>query len=425
MKIKWTQNLGLKIGSLVFAAFLWVFVTNYNDPITSKSFTNISVQLVNTNLLSAESKVYEVLEGTDIISRVTVWDHTSVLGRVSRDNIVATADLADLSSLDTIGIKLSVNNVETIYRIEGNLDIVKLKIEEEKTRTLPVRAGTTGTVAEGYILGDITTDQNVVRFTGPESLVDLVASAAANTDVSQSTGDISTETEIVLYDSAGNKVESERIEQNIREVQVKIQVLETKRIPVRYAVTGMPAAGYQATGITEGSLTHLIVAGRGSIVNGFSSIQIPETMLDISGSTENFVKEVDLLQFLPEGIRLVDNTVNTITVTAYIEAEASKTITLRENRVRIVNLPEGFTGSFSGLEEEVIVTLIGLQSNLDLVRENEVYGEIDILKFMEQRNVEELEEGFYTTEVDLGLGPDIVIEEPVEVLLHVLPEEEE
>ena len=37
---KLTNNLGLKIGSVLFAAILWVLVTNINDPFTPIDFTD-------------------------------------------------------------------------------------------------------------------------------------------------------------------------------------------------------------------------------------------------------------------------------------------------------------------------------------------------------------------------------------------------
>ncbi|MDR2889045.1 MAG: hypothetical protein LBV33_04300 [Lachnospiraceae bacterium] len=421
MKFKLTQNMGLKIGSLVFAAFLWIIVTNINDPVTDKPFSNIPVKIINTERLEEENKVYEVLEGTDIIGRVTVWAPTSVLGRISSNNIVATADLADLSSLDTIGIKLSLNNNETITRLEGSIDIVKLKIEEQRSKTITINPVPVGTVAEGYLLGDIITTQNVVRITGPESLINSVVSAETEIDVSGATRYIATESEIILLDVEGNQVNAaDRIEQNIREVGVEVEILETKSIPVNFLFTGTPAAGYLTNGTVESSLTHITVAGQGSAIRNIDKVEIPETRLDITGSTENFVAEINLLELLEgKGVELVNDSDEIMTITVYIEPRASKEIGLDSNRINIINMPEGFSGSISGLAEDVSITLTGLQSNLDLVRGTEVSGIVDVAQLMEQRDMEEMVEGFYTTTVTLNLVPEVSSTEPVEVLLHV------
>lgn len=419
MKFKLTQNLGLKIGSIVFAAFLWVIVTNINNPVTDKPFNNIPVKIINTERLEEENKVYEVLEGTDIIGRVTVWAPTSVLGKISANNIVATADLAELSSLDTIGIELSLNNGETITRMESSIDIVKLKIEEQVSRTFAIRVETKGELAENYILGDIATDQNIVRITGPESLISTVVSAVAEIEVAQFSSDIDTETEIILLDEAGERVDSERIQQNIGGVRVEIEILEEKQVPINYTFTGVPAAGYQATGLVESSQTTVSVAGRGSVIRNFEEIRIPESVLDITDSTGDFVAEINLTDYLNEGVRLADDANEKITVTVFVEQESSLAVALQEERIAIINMPAGFKASISGLEENQNVTLIGLNNNLDQYRNNQVNGTIDIAGLMAGRDMEEMTEGFYTVEVDLHLAEGVTAANPIEVLLNV------
>ena len=38
MKDKLTRNIGVKILSVVIAAFLWLVITNVNDPVKSRTF---------------------------------------------------------------------------------------------------------------------------------------------------------------------------------------------------------------------------------------------------------------------------------------------------------------------------------------------------------------------------------------------------
>ncbi len=423
MKIKWTQNWGLKIGSFLFAVILWVLVTNINDPVAPQPFNNIPVKITHTELLEESGLAYEVLDNTDIISKVTVWAPRSVIAKLSSGSISATADMNDLSSLDTISIKLAVNNYE-ITRISGSSDIVKLKIEEMKTKTLPVRVSTSGELTEGYILGEITTEQNLVKLTGPESLMESIVEARADIEVTSFTGDINTDAEILLYDADGVPVATDRITQSIKTVRVRIPILETKMVPLNYSVTGTPVSGFKETGVVGVEPASVLIAGKSSIIKKISSIDIPDTVLDVTGSTEDYVKTVDLIPYLPEDTRLVDASGNMITFTVYIEPEVSKNITLQEARVKIVNMPEGYRGSFSGLEEDTVVTLIGLRQDLDGIHTADVMGEINIEKMMEDRNLEKLSEGFYTAEVELNLGNNITILEPIEVTVHVTTVEE-
>ena len=43
---KLLNNWGLKLGSIVMAAILWILVTNINDPLNTIRFSNIPVNLM-------------------------------------------------------------------------------------------------------------------------------------------------------------------------------------------------------------------------------------------------------------------------------------------------------------------------------------------------------------------------------------------
>lgn len=421
MKIKWTANWGLKIGSLVFAAILWLLVTNINDPLAKRTFDNVPVKIINTELLTESNLVYEVLDGTDIINTVTIWAPRSIRDKLDKSNIVATADLNDLGSLDTISIKLTTNlYANNLESITGSIDTVKLKIEEEKPKTLPLKPTISGEMTEGYILGEITTEQNLVKITGPESLVDSIKSAVVDVSVSEFTTDIETDAEIRLLDVDGKEVNLDRITQNIKVVRVKVNILQTKNVPIHYAVTGTPVAGFRATGVVDVNPGSVLIAGKSSVIRNVNAIEIPESVLDITGSTENFVTTIDFLQYLPENVRMGDTTANTeVTFTVYVEQEVSRNISIRENRINIINLPEGYTADYTGIEGEANITLIGLRGDIDNVRIADITGVIDIQKLMAERNMEELAEGFYMMEVDFNLDGNISILEPVEVTVHV------
>ena len=107
MKHKITKNWGLKLVSFLFAAVLWLIVTNINDPSSPYKESNIPVVLKNTDLITNNGQIYEVLDGTDMIDSVVIWAPRSVVDKLNRSDIVAEANVRDLTSLNTISIKLS------------------------------------------------------------------------------------------------------------------------------------------------------------------------------------------------------------------------------------------------------------------------------------------------------------------------------
>lgn len=175
MKNKLTRNIGLKLASVFLAVILWLVVNSINNPTLSENYYNIPITLLNTDLITDSGRVYKVLEGTDTLNRVTIRAPRSVLNEIKSENIVATADVNELSSLDTISVKLSTNiHSRDIISIVGSSDTVKLNIENTRSKTLALKATVSGEVESGYILGDVITAQNLVRISGPESVIEKV-----------------------------------------------------------------------------------------------------------------------------------------------------------------------------------------------------------------------------------------------------------
>lgn len=72
MKKKLTDNLGLKIGSVLFAALLWLLVTNINNPATTRRVNNVRVTIINGEVLTSQGKIYEVLDDSDVLDYVAI-----------------------------------------------------------------------------------------------------------------------------------------------------------------------------------------------------------------------------------------------------------------------------------------------------------------------------------------------------------------
>ncbi|MBP5221867.1 MAG: hypothetical protein J6Z35_01735, partial [Lachnospiraceae bacterium] len=120
------HNLGLKLVSLALAFVIWFIVAQVGDPKDTRAYNNIKVNLINADLLDAQSKVYEVLDHTDIV-KVNVTAPTSVFQTLRAGDIVAEADVSKLTDINTIAITYyTVNPNLEIESFEGDHDVVKL-----------------------------------------------------------------------------------------------------------------------------------------------------------------------------------------------------------------------------------------------------------------------------------------------------------
>lgn len=420
MKNKVAANISLKIISLLFAVVLWMVVNNMENPTISRSYGNIPVKLINTELITDAGKVYEVADGTDVVDKVTIWAPKSVFSSLDAGNIIATADVSELSSLDTISIKFSTNVYNSeIENIKGSIDTVKLDIENKRTKTLALKTEIIGTIESGYIVGEVTTDQNLVRISGPESIINEISKAVVEVDVTDFTSDIGTNLEVRLYDSEDNLIQNSRISQNIRSVGVNVSIYQTLSIPITCNVTGTPAYGYRISGEPQSNPETITVAGKSNVLKTISAIEIPEGVIDVSGESKDYVAEIDIRDYLPENVYLADSSMANVEVTVAIQQEVSKRLEIRGEKVRVTNVPDGYRASISDLGESFTIEAIGLSSDVSGLRANEIEGTVDVAKWMEDEGMEEPTEGYYEVEVDFGLGDDVTILEPVTVVMHL------
>lgn len=314
------ENLGLKIISLVIATFLWFFVTNYQDPEMVLTINNVPVKLLHTETLESEGKVCIVLDDSDMIPVVTINAPRSVVDSLEADNVIATADVDDMNPDYTVPIVLTTNKYsDSITNINGSINHVSLSVEDEEKATMAIEASATGNVAEGYQIGQITLEQNQVRVTGPASEVRRVKSAGVSVDVSGSDRSISTNAEIHLYDEDGRDLEIDKdLTLNIDKVMVKVEVLATKEIPVKIAVSGTPADGFRLTGETQVEPGRIRIAGKKSAVDAVTAVNIPSSELNVTGRNKNLVKTIDVSEYLGSGVELADGENGKIKITVEI-----------------------------------------------------------------------------------------------------------
>ncbi len=423
MKNRLTRNWGLKIASFLSAALLWLVVTNINDPIVNFRVTDVSVTIRNANLITDRGQVYEVLDGTDTIDVVTVSAPRSIIDSLDKSNIVAVADINDLTSVDTVPIKLSTNKYsDKLDSIRGNIDSVRLSVEEKQVKSLQIRPVATGEVREGYMVGDVGTDQNLIRISGPQSVISQITRAQAEVNVSGFTNNINTDSDIRLFDDDGNEITAVNVEKSISKVRVSVEILELKTLPVVCEVTGTPEDGYQYTGEVVFSKGTVTVAARSKILEHVEAIEIPSGVLDVTDASEDVTVLVDLNEYLPDGVSLAENNfVGRINVTARIEAERERAVRVPVGRILFEGLPDNYRAVITEPANECSIMLTGLQGALNEVTAEDVTATVDLEAWMAQGEMEELTEGSYWIPVNATVTNENLKQSGVtEVRVHII-----
>ena len=407
-KEKARHNWGWKLASVVLSTLLWLIITNYNDPVVTVRFSNIPVTILNASSITSKGQVYEILENTDIIPIVTITASRSVAESFTRDDITATADLEEVTSRDMvpIHITLSKNNSE-VKNVHGSIEDVKLAIEDSRTRTISLEVNTEGSLSDGYITGDISPSQNLVRVSGFASKIDTIDKAVANVDITGFTSDISTETDIILYDKDGNVVNDSGIKQNISTVSVNIEILKAKLVKVRLEYTGTPADGYVVSKDPKIEPETVYIAGKNADISNVNEIVISGgERFDITHMTEDFSTKVDIRQFLPNGITLVNENGNIYTVLIGIDRIVEAAYEVHVSKLNITNMPEAAV--YTPDTENINVSLKGLSDVMDKLTADNITMSLDLEPLLKNYEGNYPERLTATVQVNVPEGVSVV-----------------
>ena len=417
MKKKLTANLGLKILAVLFSVAIWFIVININDPVDKQVFRNIPVEILHEEAVINAGKVYEILDGTDVID-VTVWAKRSILDTLGEENIIATADMQEINFMDTmVRIKLSTNKYSNrLESIGSSTENMLVSIEDLKREQFVISVAPIGEPAEGYIIGNISTDQNAVSVSGPESIVSQVDRAEVSVNAEGLTQDIRTNVSIRLYDKDNKPVEDVNLKKSLDQVLVTLEILETRRVPLGLTFTGEPADGYALTGVVESNPSTVQIAGKGSTIRNISQIDIPDSVLDVTGCIGNLVETVELKQYLPDNVIIAEPDFNgKATITVHIEREITSRIAIDTNEVTIRGVPENMEARIESPEDIVNITVRGLSDHVSALNEAEIAARINLEEYMARNNITELEPGSYEMPLVLSLPEGIRQEEDVSV----------
>ncbi len=412
MKNKLTYNLGLKLLSIFIAFALWLIVVNYDDPTISNTYSGIQVEIINQDALTDQGKVYEILNNTDIIN-VTISGPRSVIDSLRKENIRAIADMQELTLMDTVGIQLSTDkNFDQLDAIKGDHIAVELNIENLTSSHFPINLVQNGQPAEGYIVGDITSNQNTVRVSGAESVVSSVVRAECAVNVNGRTSDITTSAEIRLYDSDNQLVEHPSLQLNISSVNINAEILLTKEVPVLYQYSGIPLDGYVVEEPLTADYETVMIAGKANVLEGISNIEVPATAINVMDKDESYIESVDLSRCLPEGVRFADPAFDGMSaVKVNLIKLVMRSLNVPANNISVINLPDGYHAEVlteEGMQNDTLhIITEGVAEAYEGVNGAGVHGTMDIASYFDQEGGQKLTSGTYRMEIVFDLPESI------------------
>jgi len=402
MKNKITRNLGLKILSLIVGFLFWLVIVNVTDPVITRTFDEIPVQILNENIITNANQVYEVEAGDQV--KVTVKGKRSFVETLTKDDFVATANMSDLSKVNAISIDVRLNKVASSdVEVDWGHAVLKVKLEKRVTKKFQVVVEHQGELSDGYVLGNMTAKPNIVEVSCGESKFKEIDHVGVMVSLNGESENFEKEYRPILYDKEGEILDNTNVTFSNDMIKVSTQVHAMKEIPVYVDVSGTPAEGYRLVQ-TDFRPETVQVTGTAEALGKNLSIKVP---ISVENAKKDVEKEIELTEYLPEGLTLAGD-ITTISVRCQIEKNGQRTFTFTSTDIAVKNLQTDCTVEFAFPNESYSVTVTGKESDLDELAMSDLGAYVDLANLMS---------GSYTLNVQFALPASIKVKNQIKVKL--------
>ena len=372
-----TNNFGLKILAAVFAIVIWLVVVNIEDPEKTKGFV-IPVTIENSDYLTDMGKTYDILNNSDKIS-FTVTGKRSIIEELSESDFTAVANMENINDeMTTVPVSVTASRYAGQIEINKRDATLKISVENLKTERYTVQVKTVGTPAAYCYIESAVADPKKITITGPESILNQIATVQASVDISGAEENIATNSKVVLLDEDGNEIPQDRLTLNRTSVAVDVTVTMGKSVPLKFVTNGTPADGYRFKE-AECSVSNVNLVGSSEALASISELEITGSQMNIAGASSNVAASVDLSKFLPEGVSLASDQSKQISVTLVIEGRTAKTFAVPVKNITVKNLPSNYKLDFNA--DTVTVNLLGFEEDFADINPDDITGTIDASSF--------------------------------------------
>ncbi len=387
MKNKLLKNIELKIVSLFIALFIWIGVYNIADPVVEESFNNVAITIENPEVITDLGKTYQVANGT-LTTTVTVKAKRSLVDEIQIEDLIATADFKEIQLQSFVPITVEVKGLTDgefeASATPGNLELI---VEDSESKTFPITAVALGEAREGFSLGELVVDPETITISGPKSLVEDIDRVVAQVDVFNVSANTVLEADIIIYGDDDTVMDSTLLTQKLdKDPEVHVEVLESKEIPIAATVGGTPPEGYKVANVTIEPQTISLV-GEKELIESISEIEIPASAIDVTDTTGKLEQVVDITKYLPEGLKLVDDTLNSIVITVQVDQIGTRTVEVPVESVEVLNNPENLNLTYDQTEG-IILTYEGEDESLDQISVDKMKLSIDLSGYSKEGKYE-------------------------------------
>lgn len=359
--------------SLAIAFGLWLYVITTVSPGSTNPVSNIPVVFEGEYTLNERGLM--ITEGLGADVDLVLSGNRSDLIKVDRNNITVKVDL---TKIDGPGIKYLDYQIIYPGDVPNNAlneesrypDKIPITVEKKITKPVEIQVNFTGSVKDGYIAEteEYTLDYNSVNIQGPASVVEKIAYARIDVDLTDRNISISDNFRFTLCDADGDPVDVAQVTVEVAEVHVDMKIQRWKEIPLSMELKygGGALDNNTTVKIDPASIR---VCGSELLLEDLEEIVLGT--IDLSVLEENLTETYTIT--LPEGVTNMTGITEATVTIQFIG------LTIREfdvSQIEVINVPEGL--DYDLLNQVVKVRLRGATHLINQLKPEDIVLTVDL-----------------------------------------------
>lgn len=368
------HNFGLKLLSLLVAILMWNFVITSNSSITrTKTVTGLTGYVSNQSILSSAYGLAlledpaEQLTDISVIIEVSQAEFSNVTG----DNVQVTLDLTNArrAGVQEIPLKATTSYGRIVRIIPST---VSLSLETLDSRVIPVNVKTGGRPEKDRWYKVNRSNPQSLTIKGPASVVQGIASASVNIDVTGARSSFTAAEKYSLLDSNGKEIPQNLLERSASSISVSMDVYPTKEIAIDAnldsIISGEPAEGYVVESVTI-QPDALTVAAEQELLDSIDTLHVDP--ISVEGASRSFSARTEVSRLSSFKSISAEEVYVSVTI-----AEETASAWLEDVRISYMNKGEGLRIAAS--QESVRVYVTGPRSTVEKLQQSGLMAMVDL-----------------------------------------------
>lgn len=241
-----TNNISLKLLSLLIAVGVWFIVIWSVDPSVINAVKNVPIRLDFSKSSAMSQMGLNIIDGNNLLATVYIKGNRNIVGVIQPEDLLVKASVENITEAGTYELAVEANVKNKLYKdIEFSAitpSVVKVKVDKITTKSIPLEVICNGaTVPEGYILGTPISSVDKINITGPEKDIDKVDKGLVVCDINKKISQTMQLTEnIVLKSNTLIDVDDKYINLDNEIVNITLPVLKKKISPLTIDFINQP-----------------------------------------------------------------------------------------------------------------------------------------------------------------------------------------